>query len=239
MDEEDEEDGIIFNAKEFKEKESYSFLLTGATGYLGPYSLKDLILNHKQCTKVYCLVRSFHSFESSKQSLINLVKKTTNLELTDREFDKIYPIKGDISLKKLGLSEHDYQLLSNQVDIIVSVGASVSFSSPYQESKPTNVDSVKEILRLATSNPDAPLKRIVHVSTMAVFFNHKPIEKDSNLATLDSLNGKNGYFQSKAIAEHLLQQASLKGFEILIIRSPGLFASTETSQGNQSDLFQL
>ncbi|KAF2073417.1 hypothetical protein CYY_005265 [Polysphondylium violaceum] len=221
----------------FQEKENYTFLLTGSTGFLGGFNLKDLILNEK-CQRVYCVVRSYQSFDQCKQILKDSIHKTTTLHLNDQQFDKIYPIKGDITQFQLGLSSSDYEMISNQVDIIISVAAQVNFSSPYKKSKITNVDCIQRLLELAVSNKTS-LKRIVQISTMGVFFNDREIiENDNDLALLEKLNGKPGYFQSKAIAEYRYKEASKNGFEILLIRSPILFCS-ENGYGNNSDLFQL
>ncbi|KAF2075811.1 hypothetical protein CYY_002894 [Polysphondylium violaceum] len=222
----------------FQEKLNYTFLLTGSTGYLGAFNLKDLILNEK-CQRVYCVVRSYQSFDHCKQMLKDSIHKTTAQPFGDQHLDKIYPVKGDLTKFQLGLSSLEYEMISDQVDIIISVAAQVNFSSPYKKSKITNVDCVPRLLELAVSNKKS-LKRIVHVSTMAVFFDDKEIiENDNDLPLLEKLNGKSGYFQSKAIAEYRYKEASNNGFEILLIRSPGLFCNGENGYGNNSDLFQL
>ncbi|KAF2073416.1 hypothetical protein CYY_005264 [Polysphondylium violaceum] len=222
----------------FQEKENYTFLLTGSTGFLGGFNLKDLILNEK-CNRVYCVVRSYQSFDQCKQILKDSILKITTQELNDQHFNKIYPVKGDLTQFQLGLSSSDYEMISNQVDIIINVAAHVGYSSPYKKSKITNVDCIQRLLELAVSNKTS-LKRIVHISTMAIFFDDKEIiENDNDLALLEKLNGKPGYFQSKAIAEYRYKEASKNGFEILLIRSPCLFCNSENGYGNTLDLFQL
>jgi len=234
------DDLVPTSANQFVEKEKYTFLVSGATGYLGGFTCKDmLMLLNDRVEKIYCLVRSFKSFDETKQMLCEAFKKTTLKPLTEEQLNKIYPVKGDISKERLGLSDQDYQLLSKEVDIIFSIGANVNLSRAYQKSRLTNCYCIPQILKLATSNPNS-LKRIIHISTLAVFFDDRELVKnDSDLPLFEKLNGKNGYIQSKAIAELMLKEASTRGFEILLVRSPALFACSETGYGNNLDTLLL
>ncbi len=190
-------------------------LLTGATGFLGAFLLHELLIN--TAAKIYCLVRAGDRQEGMDRLVKNLDRY--GLELKGSE-DRIIILPGDLSLPMLGLSERDYEYVSNTVEVIYHNGALVHFLYPYSVMKPVNVHGTKEVLRLACASR---VKPVHYISTITVFSEHgangtRFIREDENIDDSGILD--TGYAQSKWVAEKLVWTAKSRGIPVTVYR-PG------------------
>lgn len=80
--------------------------------------------------------------------------------------NKIFPIEGDISSEKLGLSADNRALLIEEVNIIINLAASIDFNEPIRVAINTNYFGCLRVLELATSCKH--LQVLTHVSTCYV-----------------------------------------------------------------------
>lgn len=64
---------------------------------------------------------------------------------------KIKPLEGEISKPKLGLTQEDWETLTNRVSIIFHVAATTKFTEPLKIAIKTNVRSTEEVKNLALS----------------------------------------------------------------------------------------
>lgn len=62
---------------------------------------------------------------------------------------KVAPIVGDLTLKKLGISNEDRALLIEEVDIIINIAASTNFDDPLLEALNINYFGCLRMLDLA------------------------------------------------------------------------------------------
>lgn len=113
--------GKEIQARESGEKALQSFLVTGATGYLGVHVLANL-LSRKSDLKVYAHVRA-----STTDDALDRVKDSCEAYgvwnedwLRDRRLDVVV---GDLSKTKLGVDEGTWDTLANNVDVIIHNGA--------------------------------------------------------------------------------------------------------------------
>ncbi|KAN0009050.1 hypothetical protein ACTFIU_008941 [Dictyostelium citrinum] len=223
-------------------------LLSGSTGFLGGYLLLNLV-KMKSCSIVYCLTRADSSDQMIlKKKIINNLKHHKLIEMFEQsELEKILPVCGDLGKTKLGLSDNMYLEISNQVNLIISCGADINLSANYKTIKSTNVDSIKEFIKLSVSKgTNKPMIPIVNLSTFGIFFSQRlnhGIDFDEYqfgvppLSTLNNLPG--GYMQSKIIGEHLLLEASSRGIPAMTIRLPSIFSNPDTGIGHSNDFLQL
>lgn len=190
--------------------------LTGATGFVGSYLLESL-LNNDPTVKIHCLIRSSNSAEG----LEYLLKTAQNYQVDLSALkDRIIVVPGNLSLKKFGLSEHDYVQLSETTDLIVHCGALVNFIYRFDKLAAPNIEGTRSIVSLAT---DGKRKPIHYISTIGIFPASKKThtvaitEKDS-IYFGDDVELYGGYAQTKWVAESIIQQARESGIPINIYR---------------------
>jgi thioester reductase-like protein len=210
-------------------REPERIFLTGATGSLGTFLLRDL-LRHTRA-EIFCLVRSA-TVEEGKSRL------RKNLE-AHGHWDKgwghrIVAVPGDLSQPLLGLSREQFDRFAVRIDAIFHNGALVNMVSPYEALKAANVLGTQEVLRLACQ---AKIKPVHYISTVSVF---DLANRRDSAAILehDSLDhgGRlvGGYSQSKWVAEKLVVQARDRGLPVAIYR-PGRIIGAAAGGWNTDD----
>ncbi|MEG3939641.1 amino acid adenylation domain-containing protein [Microcoleus sp. S36b_A3] len=206
-------------------------LLTGATGFLGAFLLRDLLQQTQ--AEIYCLVRSADS-ESAKKRIQSSLE--SYLIWDESSSDRIIPIAGDLSQPLLGLSEEQFGVLASKIDVIYHNGAFVKFTYPYSVLKPPNVLGTQEVLRLASQSK---LKPVHLISTISVFSamgesGIKLVREEDELTPGEGLKG--AYTQTKWVAEKLVEVARDRGIPVSIYRPGRISGDSKTGACNPSDL---
>ncbi|MBD1810261.1 thioester reductase domain-containing protein, partial [Microcoleus sp. FACHB-DQ6] len=206
-------------------------LLTGATGFLGAFLLRDLLQQTQ--AEIYCLVRSADA-ESAKKRIQSSLE--SYLIWDESSSERIIPIAGDLSQPLLGLSEDQFRVLSSKIDIIYHNGAFVKFTYPYSVLKPANVLGTQEVLRLASQSK---LKPVHLISTISVFSARgesgiKLVREEDELTPGEGLKG--AYTQTKWVAEKLVEIARDRGIPVTIYRPGRISGDSKTGACNPSDL---
>jgi amino acid adenylation domain-containing protein/thioester reductase-like protein len=208
-----------------------NIFLTGVTGFLGAYLLDELL--EQTNANIYCLIRSADVTEAMQK----LQSKLEAFGIWDESKSKrIMPIVGDLSQNLLGLSPSQFRFLAGEIDVIYHNGASINTIYPYEILKGVNVLGTQEILRLAS---EIKVKSVHYISTTSVFsapaYSGK-IVKESD--SLDHGKGmKNGYCQSKWVAEKLVMQARDRGIPTSVYRLARISGHSQTGVSNPDDLF--
>ncbi|MEG4083311.1 amino acid adenylation domain-containing protein [Microcoleus sp. POL10_C6] len=205
--------------------------LTGATGFLGAFLLRDLLQQTQ--AEIYCLVRSADA-ESAKKRIQSSLE--SYLIWDESSSARIIPIAGDLSQPLLGLSEEQFQVLASKIDVIYHNGAFVKFTYPYSVLKPANVLGTQEVLRLASQSK---LKPVHLISTISVFSARgesgiKVVREEDELTPGEGLKG--AYTQTKWVAEKLVEVARDRGIPVSIYRPGRISGDSQTGACNPSDL---
>jgi len=206
-------------------------LLTGATGFLGAFLLRDLI--HQTGATVHCLVRA----ADAESGLARLKDNLEGYGLWEDSFaGRVAVVPGDLAAPLLGLSEETFHHLAATLDAIYHNGAMVNFVYPYQAHKAANVGGTQEILRLAGAER---LKPVHFVSTLSVF--HTGSHDDGTVFResddLDQVGSPfGGYAQSKWVAEKLVMQAAERGIPAAIYRPGMVSGDSQTGAWNTDDM---
>jgi thioester reductase-like protein len=210
---------------------SGNIMLTGGTGFLGPFLLKSLL--EQTNDNIYVLVRAkdeFNGFERITEAFKISGILDDNMESLIQ--DRVRPVVGDLSKKNLGLSNELWSELAIKIHSIYNNGAMVNYLYNYERMRKTNVVGTSEIIRFAL---DGKSKILNHISTIFVFgWAVKDVlyESDSNddLELLDF-----GYSQTKWVSEQLIKKAMKKGLKARIFR-PALITPSTTGKGNNFDI---
>jgi thioester reductase-like protein len=206
-------------------------LLTGATGFLGPYLLRSLL---DQTSAVYTvLVRAADPAAARERLRADLAAAGLYDQRAAEAFDaRVVPVCGDLASPRLGLSDRAWLQLAEQIDTIVHNGAWVDYILDYETLRPSNVEGTRELLNLACASSR---KQLHFVSSTTIFGwtgKRELLEHDSNpeMAGLDF-----GYAQTKWVSEQLLLQAREQGVDARIYRPAFLTAST-AGLGHSTDI---
>ncbi len=201
--------------------------LTGATGFVGAFFLKELI--EKTDAKIYCLVRA-----NTKQEALQRIKNTLKqYSIWKPKYQhRMIAVPGSLEKPLLGLDPKEFQKISKEIDSIFHIGAFVNHAMSYERHKMANVFGTQEILRLSSTYR---LKPLHFISTIAVVdgIKKEPISEDADIEK--SKNLSNGYVQSKWVAEKLILIARRRGIPCTIFRLPRVSGDSKIGSGPTSD----
>lgn len=208
-----------------------SVFLTGATGFLGAHLLQELL--ERTDAEVRCLVRA----ASPEKGLSRLAGTMARYGIPLASLgDRVLPICGDLRKPYLGLSPREFFVLSDAVEAVFHCAAVVSDMQPYGALKPANVDGTREVLRLACLGRAKPLH---YVSTVSVFGNALSPEPEGfreNDFIRPGGNLRDGYDQSKWVAEALVRQAWQRGLPVTVYRPSHIVGHSRTGAWNTGDI---
>lgn len=209
--------------------------ITGATGFIGGFLLKELLLNN--CFQHYiCLVRATDQRNAFERIRNNLINKGTPEHLI--ESSSISAEVGDIMKEDFGLSKMVFEKLTNDVHHVFHFAATMNWVNPFNTSTVKNIEALHTILRLCSSHHG---KKLHYASSMGLWalLNHKSetiLESDLH-ARGEELPG--GYFQSKWISEHVLKLAEEAGIPINVYRIGDVKGDSQNGLGDPHNLGNL
>lgn len=206
-------------------------LLTGATGFFGPFLLNSLLSQTR--LPIYVIARGT-SDRDAKTRVINALTRARVHEeaATNGLAIRLTVWQGDLAAPSLGLSSARWEALKASSCAIYHNAAAVDYVRTYAALSRVNVHGTHTILALAMAG--AP-KQLHHVSSTFIFgWTNKGIlyEADNNdeMAQLDF-----GYSQSKWVAEQLVHRAGRAGLPVAIYR-PSLISVSQSMSGDTHDV---
>lgn len=223
---------------------SINVFLTGATGFLGSFIIRDLLEARRGTLdiKVYAHVRA-----SSKEAGLERIRQTgvTYGIWQDSWKDQIEVVLGDLSKEHFGLPDVEWKQLTNTIDVIIHNGAFVHWVYPYSQLRDANVIGTINVLNMAGDGKPKNFAFVSSTSTLDTdYFVNLSDEllkqgKDG-IPESDDLEGSakglgNGYGQSKWAAEYIVRRAGERGLRGCIIRPGYVTGFTETGASNTDD----
>ncbi len=206
-------------------------LLTGATGYLGIYLLRDL--SRKEGVKITAIVRG-DSNDKAMQRLENKLKFYFPNDYIDIQESGVEVICGDIAEDSLGLDNENYSRLCEECDCVWHSAAIVKHYGAYEDFYRANVKATDNILAFAG---DGRKKDFHHISTISVALGHVP-GNDVVLFSEDKCDiGQevdNYYVKTKLEAETRVIAAREKGIKTNIYRIGNIVYNSETGVHQQN-----
>lgn len=152
-------------------------LLTGATGFLGKALLEKLLRSCPRLATIFILIRPKQD-QTIEQRYKNLIQNPIFDGLRTKNpaaFNKIYPVKGDVSLPNLGLSSEDRNMLVQRVNIVFHSAATVKFDEPLKVAVNLNTKGTDRVIDLCLNMKN--LISIIHVSTAYSNANREDIQE--------------------------------------------------------------
>jgi thioester reductase-like protein len=177
-----------------------AILLTGATGFLGREMLPRL-LARSEGRSIYLLIRGHDDIDVQRRFLTMVDSLCSRWPGVDRT--RLCPLRGDLTLPRLGLAREAEQELARSVTRIIHAAASVHLNMPLAEARRTNLGGAREILRLAGSC--RRLERLAWISTAFVAGDRQGCILEGELQC--GQNFLNAYEQSKFEAELMARSA--------------------------------
>jgi thioester reductase-like protein len=186
-------------------------LLTGASGFLGAFLLRDIV-RHTDAV-VHCLVRGADQADAERRLRENLRWYEVAGEVDPR---RVIVHVGDLTAHRLGLGERVFDDLARRVDVVFHAGATVSWLRPYADLKRSNVTGTVEVLRLAARHRTVPVHYVSTTGVFAASEDNEPVGVTATTGPAHLL--RNGYLQSKWVAEGVLGIARARGIPVSVYR---------------------
>jgi len=206
-------------------------LLTGATGFLGPFLLRSLL---DQTSAAYTVLVRAADPSAARGRLKTDLEAASLYDLRTAEAldARVRVICGDLASPQLGLSDRNWLQLTETIDTIVHNAAWVDYILAYDTLRPSNVEGTRELLRLAFTSRR---KQFHFVSSTTIFGwtgKRNLLERDSNpeMSGLDF-----GYAQTKWVSEQLVLQARGQGIYARIYR-PAFLTTSTAGFGHSTDI---
>lgn len=203
-------------------KSHLNVLLTGSTGSLGSEML-DRFVKDPRISKIFCLNRSSDAQQRQEKAL------SERFTATEQELKKIAYFAVDLGVPQLGLAVQDFDMLVENVNIIVHNAWKVDFNQPLSSFE-SQIQGVRNLIDLSTRSRRKP--RIIFVSSVASVMNwvmtvgegfaSETVPSDECSTALET-----GYAESKYIAERVLHEANQRsGVPVSILRIGQVGVST-------------
>lgn len=215
-------------------KEPKHILLTGASGFLGVYLLRDILFNTN--AKIYCLIRK-GQIDTAAKRLIETIRNfglDKDINYTER---RIIAIASDISFDNFGLPLEQYNSLLDKVDMIYHCGAQVNIMASYNKLRASNVIGTLEVIKFATKHYDKPIHYISTLSSAQLKNKLGQLSEEFPDENYTELFG--GYATSKWVAERMLTHIKKNGLPVSIYRSGYISGDTNTGITNANDTLLL
>lgn len=187
--------------------------ITGATGFLGGFMIKDILERTSRHLRVIAHVRATDSAAGLERLTRSL--KAYGLWRDDWK-TRLSCIAGDLAKPQLGMSDDDWQRLAQEVSIIIANGATVHWVKRYQDMMAANVLSTVEAMKLAnigkpkiftfvSSTSVLDTEHYVSLSEKQLSTGESAISEDDDLLG-SRRNLGTGYGQTKVIEKsHLME----------------------------------
>lgn len=229
---------------EIKKEDSINVFLTGATGFLGSYLLRDLLTRQApKVKKVFAHVRAV----DSKKGLERVTKTCQAYGVWDPAWaSRIQCVPGSLGESKLGMSDEDWKQVSEEADVVIHNGAQVHWVYPYSNMKAPNVQGTLDVLALCAEGIP---KKLAFVSSTSVLDTPALVKaaQDSiknggkGISESDDLAGSatglgTGYGQTKWVGEYLIRAAGKRGLRGTVVR-PGYITGNKVSGVTNTDDF--
>ncbi|KAI2471179.1 large subunit of L-aminoadipate-semialdehyde dehydrogenase [Annulohypoxylon bovei var. microspora] len=223
--------------------EHSTIFLTGATGFLGSYLVKDILDRTSRDIKLITHVRGA---KDSNAALQRLSRSLQGYGLWNDDWqERLSAVVGDLSKPQLGVDDSTWQRLAQEVDVVIHNGATVHWIRKYQDMMASNVLSTIDAMKLCN---EGKAKVFCFVSSTSVldtdyYINLSEEQTRTGQGAVmesDDMNGSRtglgtGYGQTKWVSEQLVREAGRRGLQGSVIRPGYVLGDSQTGVCNVDD----
>lgn len=227
----------------FRAKSQPTVFLTGATGFLGAYLIKDVL---ERTSRKLRLIAHVRSVKDPKGAMARLRRSLEGYGLWQDEWaSRLSCVVGDLSKPQLGIESSVWKTLSHEVDVVIHNGATVHWVKRYADMMTANVNSTIDAMRLCSEGRP---KTFTFVSSTSVLdTDHYVNLSDKQVSTgqgsvleEDDMMGSRvglgtGYGQTKWVSEQLVREAGKRGLRGTVVRPGYILGDIETGVCNTDD----
>ncbi|KAK0630250.1 hypothetical protein B0T17DRAFT_506736 [Bombardia bombarda] len=220
-----------------------TIFLTGATGFLGSYLVRDVLDRTAHSVKLIAHVRGV---KDPAAALDRLRRSLQGYGLwRDEWVDRLSAVVGDLSQPQLGIDDAAWKSLAQEVDVVIHNGATVHWVKRYQDMMASNVLSTIDAMRLC--NEGKPKVFSFVSSTSVLDTDHYIKLSDEQTSTgqgavmeEDDMEGSRtglgtGYGQTKWVSEQLVREAGKRGLLGSVVRPGYVLGDAGTGVCNVDD----
>lgn len=206
-------------------------LLTGATGFLGVFLLREL-LRTDPAQHVVCLVRAPDA--AAARSRVQRAADRFGVFLTRQMWERVTYEAGNLCDSTLGMAADRYQTHARCIGAVYHSAAAVNWVDPFSAVAPATIAGTRNVLSFAATER---VKPVHHVSSLAVFpFDATPMRETDPLDHGGRLLG--GYAQAKWVAERLVTDSGNQGLPVRIYRPSIVTGHSRTGVFNETSYFE-
>jgi myxalamid-type nonribosomal peptide synthetase MxaA len=209
---------------------SGAFLVTGATGFVGAYVLRELL--ETQPGTVYCLVRALGDPAVGLHRVRRILLQRGLW--SDAYAERIAAVPGDLTRPRLGIDAATARTLVARVRTVIHLAGKVNWVDDAAALETVNTTATSEAAALAAEAGAG----IAFLSTMAVFADlTKENLDDAPLPPEETL--LNGYGETKRAAERALAAARDRGTRATVFRTANITGDSKGGPAPSNQSFTL
>ncbi len=172
-----------------------AYFVTGATGFIGQFLVRNLLQRRKP---IYVLVR--------KGSLKKLEALREEWGVTDKE---VIPVVGDLGKEKLGVSDADVKRLKGKIDHYFHLAAIYDLKAGAEAQQAANVDGTRHAVQFAQAITAGCFN---HVSSIAAAGLYDGVFREDMFEEAEDLD--HPYFKTKHDSEAVVRDECKRPFRI-------------------------
>jgi thioester reductase-like protein len=200
-------------------------LLTGGTGTLGIYLLRELLTNTD--ARVTAIVRA-RDHAAAYQRLNDHYLDRFGHDLADGGDGRIEVMTGDLAAAGFGMEKEIYDRLETEVDTILHSAALTSHYGDWDDFVQANITSVENLAEFARKGTP---KAMHHISTTSIGAGLIKGRTKALFTEFDVDKGQqsgNNYVRSKLLAEAALEKLRSEGLPVNVYRAGNIACDSET-----------